>query len=134
VQANHNLTNAREQPPMVRDKFQAALQRWRVSLSFAFSVIAIILAEPTVRLILIGGSLAVLGAGLRAWAAGHLKKDQELSTGGPYAYTRNPLYLGSFLMGLGVIVACGSLLLLALFLIFFYLLFFHKELTAMHKE
>jgi hypothetical protein len=92
-------------------------------LSFIFSVAAILLAEPTLRLILVGGAVSVLGVGLRAWAAGYLKKDQELSTGGPYAYTRNPLYLGSLLLGLGVIIACGSLWLLALFLILFYLLF-----------
>jgi protein-S-isoprenylcysteine O-methyltransferase Ste14 len=130
MQADHNLTNTHTPPLMRRARLQAALQRWRVSLSFAFSVIALILAEPTVRLILIGGSLALLGVGLRAWAAGHLKKDQELSTGGPYAYTRNPLYLGSFLIGLGGIIACGSLLLLVAFLILFFLLY----ASAMTRE
>ncbi|MBI3950769.1 MAG: DUF3108 domain-containing protein [Acidobacteria bacterium] len=123
MQAKHNQTRMRGQPLMGRAKLQAALQRWRITMSFAFTVIALALAQPTVRLILIGGSISLLGAGLRAWAAGYLKKDQELSTAGPYAYTRNPLYLGSFIIGLGVIIACGSWPLLALFLILFFVLY-----------
>lgn len=111
-------------------RFQATLQRWRVTVSFVFSVIAITLAKPTVRLIVMGGVLALLGVGLRAWATGHLRKDQELSTSGPYAYTRNPLYLGSFLIGLGVIIACGRPLLLLTFLVLFFLLYG----SAMRRE
>jgi protein-S-isoprenylcysteine O-methyltransferase Ste14 len=79
----------------------------------------LILAQPTVRLLLCGAALAVVGGVIRGWAACTIRKNQVLTTTGPYAYTRNPLYLGSFLVGLGVVVGSGSLWLLALCLIFF---------------
>ncbi len=53
-------------------------------------------------------SLAVVGESLRIWASGHLDKTRTLATGGPYAHTRNPLYLGSVLIALGVAAAAAS--------------------------
>ena len=64
---------------------------------------------------MIGAAVSLLGLALRAWAAGHIRKNAELATSGPYAFTRNPLYLGSFLLGLGFTVASGQLLLGLLF-------------------
>lgn len=62
----------------------------------------------------------MLGLALRAWAAGHIRKNDALATSGPYAYARNPLYLGSFILGLGFTIASGrwvlGLLFVALFL------------------
>jgi protein-S-isoprenylcysteine O-methyltransferase Ste14 len=67
-----------------------------------------------------GGAIALLGLALRAWSAGHIRKNDALATSGPYAYTRNPLYLGSFVLGLGFTIASGrpwlGLLFAALFL------------------
>jgi protein-S-isoprenylcysteine O-methyltransferase Ste14 len=64
--------------------------------------------------------VAVIGLALRAWAAGHIRKNDALATSGPYAFTRNPLYLGSFILGLGFTIAAGrpwlGLLFAALFL------------------
>jgi protein-S-isoprenylcysteine O-methyltransferase Ste14 len=65
--------------------------------------------------LLIGASVSLLGLALRAWAAGHIRKNAQLATSGPYAFTRNPLYLGSFLLGLGFTIASGRLLLALLF-------------------
>jgi protein-S-isoprenylcysteine O-methyltransferase Ste14 len=65
--------------------------------------------------LLIGASVSILGLALRAWAAGHIRKNAQLATAGPYAFTRNPLYLGSFLLGLGFTIASGRLLLALLF-------------------
>jgi protein-S-isoprenylcysteine O-methyltransferase Ste14 len=79
----------------------------------------VLLARPTVPLLLAGGALALLGTLLRGWAAGTIRKDRELSTDGPYAHTRNPLYLGSFLIGIGVAVASGRWELVVLFALFF---------------
>lgn len=79
----------------------------------------IILAEPTARLLAAGGVVALLGGLIRAWAAGTIRKNKILTVSGPYAHTRNPLYFGSFLVGLGVVIASGSLWLLAIFLAFF---------------
>jgi protein-S-isoprenylcysteine O-methyltransferase Ste14 len=57
--------------------------------------------------LVVGVIVAALGEALRVWAAGHLIKGGEVTQSGPYAWTRNPLYLGSSLMGLGFSVAAG---------------------------
>jgi protein-S-isoprenylcysteine O-methyltransferase Ste14 len=75
--------------------------------------------HPSRRSLWIGGSIAAAGAILRVWAAGHIVKGRVLTQGGPYAFTRNPLYLGSFLMALGILLAGqGYWLLLPFFLLF----------------
>jgi hypothetical protein len=64
--------------------------------------------------------MAIPGIVLRALASGHVKKNQELTTSGPYAYTRNPLYLGSLIMAIGFAIAARSgCVLLAMALMFF---------------
>jgi protein-S-isoprenylcysteine O-methyltransferase Ste14 len=87
--------------------------RWRVPLGFLLGVSYLVFCHPTVKLLLAGGAVAALGLGLRAFAAGHLVKNQSLAVSGPYAYTRNPLYLGSALMGAGFALAGGSWILFA---------------------
>ncbi|MBI4545714.1 MAG: isoprenylcysteine carboxylmethyltransferase family protein [Gemmatimonadetes bacterium] len=79
----------------------------------------ILFARPSPLLLAVGGTLGVAGVLLRAWAASTLRKNAVLTTGGPYAYTRHPLYLGSFLMGLGVAAAGGRLAFLLLVLCYF---------------
>ncbi len=88
------------------------MQRWRVPLGFLCAALFFILAEPRALTLVIGGVIAVAGLLLRAWSAGHIRKNAELAVSGPYAYTRNPLYLGSFFIGLGFTVAAGRPLLL----------------------
>jgi len=80
---------------------------WRVPLGFVLGVAYLIFSRPTVKLLLAGGAVAIVGVVLRAYAAGHLYKNQSLATSGPYAWTRNPLYLGSSLMGAGFALAGG---------------------------
>ena len=96
------------------------VQRWRVPLGFICGALFVVLSRPRPLTLAAGGAVALLGLGLRAWAAGHIRKNSALATSGPYAYTRNPLYLGSFLLGLGFTVAAGQpilgLLFVALFL------------------
>src|ERR1043165_8902916 len=96
------------------------IQRWRVPLGFLCGAAFIFFARPTPRMLLVGASVSLLGLTLRAWAAGHLRVNAQLATSGPYAFTRNPLYLGSFLLGLGFTIASGrwwlGLLFAALFL------------------
>jgi protein-S-isoprenylcysteine O-methyltransferase Ste14 len=84
------------------------IQRLRVPLGFAIAAAVLYLARPTGTLILIGLPIALAGAVLRALAAGVIRKDAMLTTSGPYAWTRNPLYLGSFLLGLGFAIMSGS--------------------------
>lgn len=76
-------------------------------------------ARPTVELLVVGGLLAAIGLATRASAAGFIHKDRELTVTGPYAHTRNPLYLGSFLLGIGITVAGGQGVFVALFIAFF---------------
>jgi protein-S-isoprenylcysteine O-methyltransferase Ste14 len=87
--------------------YAAWATRWRVPLGFLLGVAYLLFCRPTVKLLIAGGSLAAMGVALRAYAAGHLKKNQKLAMNGPYAWTRNPLYLGSSLMGAGFAVAGG---------------------------
>ena len=91
------------------------MQRWRVPLGFLCGALFLIFARPRPLMLAIGGVVALLGLALRAWAAGHIRKNAQLATSGPYAYTRNPLYLGSFLLGVGFTVASGQPLLGLLF-------------------
>jgi protein-S-isoprenylcysteine O-methyltransferase Ste14 len=83
------------------------LQRLRVPLGFLFAIVFLVFARPTLWSIAIGGGVALIGLGIRAWASGHIRKASVLAVSGPYAYTRNPLYVGSFILGLGFTMAAG---------------------------
>jgi protein-S-isoprenylcysteine O-methyltransferase Ste14 len=83
-------------------------RRIRVPLGFAFTLLYFWLAKPTVKSILIGTALVIPGLLIRALASGQLQKNQRLATGGPYAHTRNPLYLGSLILAIGFAVASRS--------------------------
>jgi protein-S-isoprenylcysteine O-methyltransferase Ste14 len=80
-------------------------------------------ASPSAILLAWGAGLSTVGLALRAWAAGSIQKDRELATSGPYAHTRNPLYLGSFFLGAGVTVAGGQWVFGVAFLVFFVLVY-----------
>ncbi len=80
-------------------------RRIRVPLGFLFAALYLWRAKPTWQSLLLGLVLAGLGLVIRALASGQVKKDRELTTTGPYAYVRNPLYLGSILLGIGFVVA-----------------------------
>lgn len=106
------------------------LQKARVPLGFLFGAIFVIFARPTLACLMVGSAVAVLGLALRLWAAGCLRKHKELCLTGPYRLTRNPLYLGSFVMGIGFCIASAQLWLLAFFLILFALVYapvIHRE-------
>jgi protein-S-isoprenylcysteine O-methyltransferase Ste14 len=93
------------------------MQRWRVPLGFACAVVFLYFAAPSTWTLIAGAAIAVPGLVLRAWASGHLRKNETLATTGPYAYTRNPLYLGSSLIGLGFTIAAGQVLLIIIFIV-----------------
>jgi len=85
-----------------------------VPLGFASAGLVLWLAQPTVRSLQIGLPLAMTGQALRLWAAGHLEKSREVTSSGPYRFTRHPLYLGSSLMGIGLAVGARHWLVAAL--------------------
>ena len=97
--------------------------RLRVPLGWAAGVVVLVLARPTPLSLALGLPLAALGELVRLWASGHIEKTKALATGGPYAHTRNPLYVGSLLMALGAVVAAASpwvTLAVAVYLLAFY--------------
>lgn len=89
------------------DERRLLIQRLRVPLGFLFGAGFLWLAPryTTRNTLLIGGTIAVIGVLIRAWATGHIVKNEVLATTGPYAHTRNPLYFGSFLLALGFAIA-----------------------------
>ncbi len=88
-------------------------RRSRVPLGFAVAALYLGLADPIPISLLIGALFVIPGLLIRAVASGHVQKNERLATTGPYAYTRNPLYLGSFIMALGFVFAARSWLVVA---------------------
>jgi protein-S-isoprenylcysteine O-methyltransferase Ste14 len=98
-------------------------RRIRVPLSFAFAIVYFWLARPTGESLLVGCLVASPGLLIRALASGHVQKNEQLATSGPYAYTRNPLYLGSLVLAMGFAVAARSLLIAALMILMFFAIY-----------
>src|SRR5882724_10862566 len=82
--------------------------RWRVRLGYPLAIVALYFSHPTPRSVMLGGVVGVLGLSIRAYAAGYLHKQEVLTVTGPYAHTRNPLYLGSAILALGAAIATRS--------------------------
>jgi protein-S-isoprenylcysteine O-methyltransferase Ste14 len=98
-------------------------RRIRVPLGFVLAILYLVLAHPSWTSIGVGTAVALPGILLRALASGHVKKNEELTTSGPYAYTRNPLYLGSLIMAVGFAVAARSPWVLILMLVMFFAIY-----------
>jgi protein-S-isoprenylcysteine O-methyltransferase Ste14 len=96
------------------------LARWRVPLGFLSALVVLVLAHPTRVSLLAGAAVAGLGELLRIWAAGHLEKSREVTKSGPYRFTRHPLYVGSSIMGVGLVVAANHVV--VAWIVFLYLL------------
>jgi len=118
-------------------KWSAIARRIRVPLGFVLALFYVWIARPTWRSIAIGTLIAIPGILLRALASGHVKKNEELTTSGPYAYTRNPLYLGSLIMAVGFAVAARSgwvLLMMALMFLVIYVPVIRAEETFLRQK
>ncbi len=98
-------------------------RRIRVPLGFALAVVFLWLAAPTLISLALGLPLILAGLALRAAASGHVRKDAELTTTGPYRYTRNPLYLGSLLIAVGFALAARNWWIAALLVILFFVIY-----------
>ncbi|MGI4755941.1 MAG: methyltransferase family protein [Janthinobacterium lividum] len=106
------------------ERWQKVARRIRVPLGFVFAALFLWLARPSVQSLLLSLLLVVPGLLLRGYAAGYVRKNAELTQTGPYAYTRNPLYLGSMLAAFGFTAASRQwplVLLLAVLFLFIYL-------------
>ena len=98
-------------------------RRIRVPLGFLFAAFYIWRARPTWLSIVIGATVACFGLILRALASGQVKKDRELTITGPYAYVRNPLYLGSILLGIGFALAARDIWIFIFLAVYFALIY-----------
>jgi protein-S-isoprenylcysteine O-methyltransferase Ste14 len=108
---------------MSKFNLKSAIYRWRVRGGFIGILLAIVLAKPDLTSILIGMAISLFGLFIRTWAAGHLKKEKELTISGPYKYTRNPLYVGNLILGIGTVVGSRSWWMLAFFSAYFLLFY-----------
>jgi len=100
-----------------------AVARLRVPSGFLIVLVFAWLSRPSAASIWVGLPFSLLGLLLRGWAAGCLDKNRRLATGGPYAHTRNPLYLGTLLVAAGLAVAARSGWLASLFAAVFLLVY-----------
>ena len=82
--------------------------RLRVPSGFLIVIVFAWFSHPTALSLAVGVPVSLLGLALRAWAAGSLAKNQQLATAGPYAYVRNPLYIGTLLVAAGLVIASRS--------------------------
>ena len=92
--------------------YSEAAKKLRLPLGFALGILYLIFAHPTPLALITGGVIAFSGVLVRAWASGHISKNERLAVTGPYAHTRNPLYFGSFLIAAGFAIAAHWALLL----------------------
>lgn len=116
-------------------EFTRRWRRWaahnRVRVTMVFALVYVAFSFPDPLRLLPGALLVALGQSTRLWAAGHLQRNVELARAGPYRWVRHPLYLGSFLMGVGLaIVAVHALAWLVAFLLLYFAFFW----PAMHVE
>lgn len=112
------------------------LYRGRVRASLIGVIAAYFLARPNRLSLFAGAGFIILGLLLRGWACGHLTKNRELTISGPYRYTRNPLYLGSLAIALGITAASRSWWVAGLFalnFLLFYAVTISQEKRAMQE-
>lgn len=107
--------------------------KYRSFIGIVFLLALLFLAKPSAVSITIGFFLIIAGTGFRGWAAGHLHKDTELATKGPYMLTRNPLYFANFILGLGIAVAGNNVYTYAIFF-FYYFTFFPFLMAIEHRR
>ena len=103
--------NPQSLPPGRRWAARAA--RSRIAVCILLAATACWVSRPTLGSMLAGVPIALVGLAIRAWAAGHLRKNEQLAVSGPYAHVRNPLYIGSLLAGVGLGITANHLVLLA---------------------
>ena len=99
------------------------VQRLRVASGFLLLVTFACLSRPSLSSLAAGLPVSILGLFIRGWAAGHLAKDRQLATGGPYAYIRNPLYAGTLTTAAGIVIASRSIWLAIIFAAVFLLVY-----------
>lgn len=98
-------------------------RRIRVPVGFVFAGFYFWAARPASWSLAAGAVVAAGGLLIRAAASGHVTKNEALTTTGPYAYVRNPLYLGSLVTAAGFAIAARSLWIAAAITLIFLILY-----------
>lgn len=116
-------------------RYADQVARLRVPGGFVLVAAFAWFARPSPTSLAWGIPMSIFGLAIRAWAAGHLAKNQELAQSGPYALTRNPLYMGTLLVGLGLVIAARSIWLGMVFAAVFLLIYLPViELEEQHLQ
>ncbi len=102
-----------------RSTWQRVAKRVRVPMGFVVAAVFLWFARPSPRTLALSLPMVAAGLWLRAYAAGYVRKNAELTTTGPYGYTRNPLYLGSMAIAFGFGIASGGWPLIVLLVLLF---------------
>jgi protein-S-isoprenylcysteine O-methyltransferase Ste14 len=93
-----------------KKSFLKKVQRFPIYIG---AILLVVFARPNIAGMVVGVVLIVLGEAFRIWAAGHLQKNETLTTTGPYAYVKNPLYVGTILITTGFCILGNNIYLLA---------------------
>lgn len=113
------------------------LIKYRALIGIITLVVVLVLAEPSARSIVSGFFFMMLGMFFRAWSSGYIDKDRELATEGPYSLTRNPLYFGNLLIGIGIAISSNqpvAALVSAVYYLFFFTFLIVIERKRMKKR
>ena len=129
--------NEQQSPAQARVSWRRIARRIRVPLGFVFAIFYLWRAQPTWLSLALGALVAAFGLVVRAVASGHVDKNEELATTGPFAYVRNPLYLGSIVVAIGCVIAARDLILAALVALLFAVIYvptIHSEEEYLHQR
>ena len=107
--------------------------RYRSFVGILCLIAGLYLARPSPVSVTVGFFFIITGMFFRAWASGYINKDRELATTGPFSLTRNPLYFGNFVLGLGIAVGANNTYAYAIFLAY-YLTFFPFLMVFEHRR
>jgi protein-S-isoprenylcysteine O-methyltransferase Ste14 len=99
------------------------MKKHRTRISGVFAILCLLASKPTYGSLLYGVIFILAGESIRLWSSGHIHKNQILTVTGPYSLSRNPLYVGSFILGTGFFIAMGVIWFVIIYLIFFLVMY-----------
>ncbi|MFH1541303.1 MAG: isoprenylcysteine carboxylmethyltransferase family protein [Elusimicrobiota bacterium] len=109
-------------------------------LAFLFAIAVVYFGVKSEKILYLGVVLIFFGEIIRIWSAGYIRKNKVLSIVGPYQFIRNPLYIGSLIIGAGFGVFIGNFIILVLIIVVFLLIYTlkinseEKKLTEIFGE
>lgn len=104
---------------MPEAKIEQVIYRWRVRAGLLGGILALAFSRPSQVSVPAGFLISFTGLVIRAWAAGHIYKEKRLTMSGPYSYSRNPLYFGNLIIGIGVTAGANSWIVLLISVLYF---------------